>query len=776
VKRAVVRVVTPGTLTEDALLEGRRANLLAAAALSGEEAALAWADVSTGACGVTPLAAARLADELGALAPAEVLCAEGAAPALQDAAGACNAALTLRPAQKADPRLGARRAKALFEVAALEAFGDFTDVELAALALLLDYIELTQAGLAPRLEPPRRSVASAFMAIDPATRASLELDRAQRGGREGSLLWAVDRTVTAAGGRLLAERLARPLTDIAAINARYDAVDYFLRHADRRAAVRTELKAAADLARALQRLALGRGGPRDLAAIRDGLVSGDRAAARAAPPQGERPEELAAACASLSLPVRPALGALAADLSRALAGELPAFVRDGGFIAQGFDEGLDNIRALRDDSRRVIANLQTRYQEETGLAGLKIRHNAVLGYHVDATPKQAEALMRPPLSAAFIHRQTLAGAVRFTTTELAELDARISRAAAEALARELELFSAFCTQIAACESDIRAAASALAALDVASASAEWAAEAEAARPQIDDSRTLIAEAARHPVVEEAVRRAGGAYTPNDVRLDGEGLTGPRLLFVTGPNMAGKSTYLRQTALLAIMAQAGLLVPARRLRLGVADRVFSRVGASDDLARGRSTFMTEMVETAAILHQAGPRALVILDEIGRGTATFDGLAIAWAAAEHLHDVNTCRAMFATHYHELTGLADRLSAAANCALRAKEWKGDLVFLHEVAPGPADRSYGIQVAKLAGLPTATVERARAVLARLEAGRGGRLSGSLDALPLFAEAPPAPAEPSEAERALAALDPDALSPREALEALYRLKRLIGP
>jgi DNA mismatch repair protein MutS len=772
VRRAVVRLVTPGTLTEDTLLEARAANRLAAVAMDGPNAALAWADVSTGACGVSPLAAARISDEIAALSPAELLVAENDEAKVLSAAAACGAALTTRPRQKADARAGARRAKALYEVAALDAFGDFSDVELAALGLLLDYIELTQAGLAPRLSPPTQSAAGAFVAIDPATRASLELDRTQRGAREGSLLHAIDRTLTAAGGRLLAERLNRPSTEIAEIGRRHDAVAFFVGNAAVREDLRAEIKGAPDLARALQRLMLGRGGPRDLAAIRDGLASGDRAAAKCGV-HTTLPAEIARCCAALSLPNHAELAALAEELKRALGPELGLLARDGGFIAQGYDESLDAIRTLRDDSRQVIVGLQNKYQEETGVQGLKIKHNAVLGYHIDCTPKQAEALMRAPLNATYIHRQTLAGAVRFTTTELAELDTRISRAASELLGRELDLFAQFVARVAAEQVAIRAAAEALATLDLAAGAAEWAVEQDGVRPEIDDGLALIAEGARHPVVEAAVRKAGGVYTANDARLDGAGETGPRLLFVTGPNMAGKSTYLRQTALLAILAQAGLYVPAKRLRLGVADRIFSRVGAADDLAAGRSTFMAEMVETAAILHQAGPRALVILDEIGRGTATFDGLAIAWAAAEHLHEVNGCRAMFATHYHELTGLADRLTAAANCSLRAKEWKGDLIFLHEVAPGPADRSYGIQVAKLAGLPRAAVERAKAVLVKLEAGKGGRHSGLVEELPLFAGATPPPPG-SAVEEALSGVDPDQMSPRDALDLVFRLKALL--
>ena len=712
VKRAVVRVVTPGTVTEDSLLDARRANCLAAAIINDGEAALAWAEVSTGAFCVLATSAARIEEEIAALGPAELLCVDTQAQRFGDVASA----VTPRPRVKADSRSAERRLKGLFEVRTLEAFGEFAPIELSALGLILDYVELTQAGLAPRLEPPRRFAAQAYMAIDPATRASLEIERTQRGEREGSLIAAIDRTISAAGGRMLAQRLARPLMDGAAIGQRLDAVEYFLTNPDVRGAVRAGLKGAADIARALQRLVLGRGGPRDLGALRDGLVAGERAAVRCGPIGGPLPESVAQACAALTLPNHAGLSGLVADLSRALGPELGLFARDGGFIAAGFDPGLENVRALRDDSRRVIVDLQTKYQEETALTGLKIRHNAVLGYHIDATAKQAEVLMRPPLSTTFIHRQTLASSIRFTTTELAELDARISRAAGEALARELELFKSFVERVAALEALIRAAANALATLDVECASAEWADEQNATRPEIDQSAAFICEAGRHPVVEAALMREGKSFTANDARLDGDGQAGPRLVFVTGPNMAGKSTYLRQIALLAILAQTGFFVPAKRLRLGLADRVFSRVGAADDLARGRSTFMVEMVETAAILNQATDRSFVVLDEIGRGTATFDGLSIAWATLEYLHEVNRSRVLFATHYHELTALADRLSHAANATVEVKEWKDEIVFLYRVVPGAADRSYGIHVAKLAGLPGPVLARAGEVLKELD------------------------------------------------------------
>jgi len=770
VQRGVVRVVTPGTLTEEGLLDARAANRLAAVAFAGDGVAIAWADVSTGAFETRSLRREQVEEEIAALAPAELLAVDIDAPFVTEVARIAGATLTMRPAVKADAKAAARRIKAVFEVAALDGFGDFTGPELSAMGLLIDYVELTQAGAAPRLIPPRRNAERAFMAIDAATRAALEIERTVRGGREGSLLGCVDRTVTPAGGRMLAERISRPLTDVAAINARLDAVQFFLETCERRDGVRGELRAAGDIARALTRLALGRGGPRDLACLRDGLGAGDRAAARCLAGGGEAPAEITAACEALALSAHAESAALAQTLAHALASDLPLLARDGGFIAPGFDAMLDDARALRDDSRKIIAALQATYAEETGIPGLKLKHNNVLGYHIDATTKQAEALMAPPLNARFIHRQTNAGSVRFTTTELAELDAKIARAGDTALARELALFKEFAASVAALETQIRTAAEALASLDVAAGLAAWADETGATRPTIDETVALLAEGARHPVVEEGVRRDGQGFTPNDARLDGEGRSGPRLLVVTGPNMAGKSTYLRQIALLAVLAQAGSYVPAKKLRLGVVDRVFARVGASDDLARGRSTFMTEMVETAAILNQAGARALVVLDEIGRGTATFDGLAIAWAVAEHLHEANRCRVVFATHYHELTRLAEKLDAGANAHLRAREWKGDLVFLHEVAPGAADRSYGIQVAKLAGLPKSAVERARAVLQRLEASGGSTRLEIADELPLFAQVIEQHA-PSALEAALADIDPDQLSPKEALELLYKLK-----
>ncbi|WBQ12633.1 DNA mismatch repair protein MutS [Hyphomonadaceae bacterium BL14] len=772
VRRAITRIVTPGTLTEEDLLDARSANRIASLArLADGTRALAWADVTDGTFASTALSTDEaLEAELAALNPSELLCADE--DARLAAMLAPSAAITARARAKFDPGAGERRLKQRFEVQSLEAFGDFTRAQIAALGALLDYLELSQAGAPARLTPPRSERAGGVMAIDPAARASLEIERTLTGARKGSLIEAIDRTVTAPGARLLAERLARPSMNAGEIHARLDAVAWFAGDRAVRASVRERLKAAGDPARCLTRLLLGRGGPRDLAQLARALKEGERLiAAFARERLANPPASLAAALDALSLAARPELAALVADAERALIAEPPLLARDGGFVAPGWDPALDEARSLRDQSRRVVAGLQKTYADQTGVAGLKVKHNNVLGYFIEVTARHGDALMGDQ---AFIHRQTMANAVRFSTPELGELEAKIAQAGERALAMELEAFEAFRARVEAEASAIRAAASALAALDLAAANAEWAAQSGASRPEVDDSFVFEVEGGRHPVVEAALARTGeGRFTPNACTLDGAGKTHPRLMLVTGPNMAGKSTFLRQNALIAVMAQAGLYVPASKARIGLVDRLFSRVGAADDLSRGRSTFMAEMIETAAILNQAGPRALVILDEIGRGTATFDGLSIAWAAVEHLHAVNRCRALFATHYHELTRLVDALEAAGNCSLRAKEWKGELVFLHEVQPGPADRSYGVEVARRAGLPSAAVARAREILDRLESD--GAPAAALADLPLFSAAPPAPApKPSQVEARLKSVDPDGLSPKDALELIYALKGMV--
>jgi len=775
VRREIVRVVTPGTITEESLLEARSANSLAAIGIAGggREAALAIADVSTGRFEVFSLAPNVLEDVLSAVGPREVLVADSVMSHPDVARAVQGLTLTPRPDARADAKIGERLMKAAFGVSTLDGFGTFSRAELIACALLFDYLALTQAGGQARLDPPLRSAPDAFLAIDPATRASLEIERSSRGQRQGSLVGSIDRTVTAAGARLLAFRLGRPSRDAAEIERRLDGVAFFLDASERREFARDALKRASDLERSRMRLSLRRGGPRDLAALAACLSVGEQICADVSS-QDDPPEEIASACAALTLADKPKLAAFAQQVAAALARELPVQVRDGGFIAQGYDPSLDETRTLKEDARGVIARLEAEYSSETGISGLRIKHNNVLGYFIEVNARHGDALMKPPLAAMFIHRQTMANAMRFSTTQLSELEAKISRADGEALAREMDIFNRFVADVDALGPELAMVADGLARLDVAAANAEWAAEASAVRPEIASTPVFETEGARHPVVEAALRASGQGFTANDCQLDATGEAGPRLMLITGPNMAGKSTFLRQNVLLAILAQAGCYVPARKLRLGLADRIFSRVGASDDLSRGRSTFMVEMIETAAILNQATPNSIVILDEVGRGTSTWDGLAIAWAAVEHLHEINKCRALFATHYHELTGLADTLNACANASLRAQEWGGDLVFLHEVKPGPADRSYGVQVAKLAGLPAVAVRRAEAVLKKLEAKESG--AKRLEELPLFASFAPLPAEvrkPSEADRLLTELDPDSLTPREALELVYKLKKL---
>ncbi|MBI1340657.1 DNA mismatch repair protein MutS [bacterium] len=793
VRREVVRVVTPGTITEASLLDARSACWLAAVgfAAGGREAAVAAADVSTGRLEVFAVERAGLREALTALSPREALIAEGQAGEEDVLTSLSEAAITLRPNAKADPRHGERLTREVYGVASLEGFGGFSRAELSALALLFDYLSFTQAGVTARLDTPLRRAPGATLAIDPATRASLEIERTQGGAREGSLLAAIDRTLTGGGARLLAERLSRPLCDRTEIERRLDAVEVFVGDARLREAVRADLRSCPDVERARTRLALGRGAPRDLVLVADALRRGERMAGHmiAADVAGASGalSEIAVSASALSLFEAPALATLIDEIERAILPDSQAQPREGGFVQPGFDPSLDEVRSLRDGARRVIAELQARYADSTGVPGLRIKHNNVLGYFVEVSPRHADAVTGR-MDDLFRHRQTLAGAVRFSTDELADLDARIARADEEAAARELEIFQRLATGVEAQSAAISMAAAAIARIDVASALAEWSQEAGCVRPVFADETVLELEAGRHPVVEAALRRGGGGFTANDCSLDGSGAAGPRLALVTGPNMAGKSTYLRQAALLVVLAQAGAFVPARRMRLGLADRLFSRVGASDDLARGRSTFMVEMTETAAILNQATPRSFVILDEVGRGTSTWDGLAIAWAAVEHLHDVNRCRALFATHYHELTALVDGLPNAANLSVQAREWKGELVFLHEVRAGPADKSYGVQVARLAGLPPAAVRRAEAVLKRLEARSGAKP----DDLPLFAAAAraapdpgavsfredgsAAPPAPSAVETILTGVTVDDLTPREALDLIYQLKLALNP
>jgi DNA mismatch repair protein MutS len=748
VARDVVRLITPGTLTEDSLLDSKARNYLAAlTGLKGSgEMALAFADISTGELVVTATDATRLSADLARINPSEILVNDGFfedsyySTLLQET----GAAITPLAASRFESSAAEHRLKSHFNVETLDAFGDFRRVDIAALGALIDYIVITQVGKVPYLRPPRREAADGGLLIDAATRSNLELTRSQTGERRGSLLACITETVTAGGARLLSDVLARPLAQPVAINARLDVVSYFFN--DERCCddTRDTLKAIPDLERALARLTSGRGGPRD---------------------------RLSALLMSLHL----APHALADELRNALADELPLLARDGGFVAKGYHAALDENRALRDETRQVIAALQAQYAEASGVRGLKIKHNNVLGYFIEVTVQQADILRASEAASGFIHRQTIASASRFTTIELGELEQKIALAASRVLAIELDIFNGFVEQIVQERAALSQAALALAEIDVHSSLAHLARARRYVRPLVDDGLAFKISGGRHPIVEDALRaKSERRFAANDCDLSDDH---KRLWLLTGPNMAGKSTFLRQNALIAILAQIGSFVPASSAHIGVVDRLYSRVGAADDLARGRSTFMVEMIETAAILNQATSRSLVILDEIGRGTATYDGLSIAWATLEHLHDINSSRALFATHYHELTAMAATLKQLHCATMKVKEWKGDIVFLHEVGAGIAERSYGIQAAKLAGIPAVVIARATEVLKRLEDGRQqSQKLHLIDELPLFS-ATLKMAEPEikkdDLRKRLADLVPDEVSPREALSIIYELKQL---
>jgi DNA mismatch repair protein MutS len=754
VNRAIVRVVTAGTLTEETLLDARAANWCVAVGEAAGGVAIAAADVSTGRFEVVELAPDQVAAELARLGAAEVVCVEGSDwPAT-----------TFRPRGEFDSHAGEARLKRLFGVATLDGFGLASRPALAAAGGLVAYLDYAAKGALPFLRPPVVHAASGAMAIDAATRESLELTRTASGDRRGSLLDAVDRTVTGAGARLLAADIGAPLMDRAGIDARLDLVRAFHDDGGLREVTRGSLRMLPDIGRALGRLAAGRGSPRDLGQLRDGLDGAWLLAGRLGE-VGERPALLGDL-----LPRLRGHGALVDLLKRALVPSPPIEASDGGYIAAGYDAALDALRDTGAGGRRAIAALEGEMRAKTGIASLKIRHNGVLGYHIEVPAKAADPLMRA--DSGFTHRQTLAGVVRFNAPELHDVAAKVTQAGAHALAAEAAHLEDLTAQALATREAIAATADALARIDVAAALADRALEGGWTRPAFAEEACFEVTDGRHPVVEAALAKSGERFVANDCVLS----PGSRLWLVTGPNMGGKSTFLRQNALIAVLAQAGSYVPASRARLGLVDRLFSRVGASDNLARGRSTFMVEMVETAAILAQATARSFVILDEVGRGTSTYDGLAIAWAVVEAIHEDNLCRCLFATHYHELTRLAERCDALSLHHVRAREWKGELVLLHEVASGPADRSYGLAVARLAGMPPATVSRAKAVLAKLEAGRAktGGLAAGLDDLPLFAAAAQAEEETCDAIRAeVEALDVDALTPREALDTLYRLKAL---
>jgi DNA mismatch repair protein MutS len=717
--------------------------------------------------------ASRLAADLARLSPSEILVNE---TVFGDAATSfiinnCGASVTSLSSSRFDSHSATHVLQDHFQVHALEVFGNFRKLDIAALGALLDYIKITQVGSMPHLRSPKLESSNQGLMIDAATRANLELVKAQNGDRKGSLLNCLDETVSAAGARLFADFVARPLGEAAAINARLDVVSYFHSDDDKTAGLRQALRQLPDIERALARITSGRGGPRDLSAISTAILAANNLLEKLR--SGSELQPLPQQLANILDQLHASPNELGQLIAAALCDDLPYLARDGGFVAPGYSAELDENRKLRDDTRQVIANLQAEYAESSGVKSLKIKHNNMLGYFIEATAQQAEVLKVSPRASQFIHRQTIASSVRFTTVVLGELEQKIAMAGARVLAMELAFFNKLAGEVVNHRQILSNVAQSLAALDVFSALAHLAKSRRFAKPTIDNSLQFAIKMGRHPVVEEALKKHGSRnFAANDSDFSAEH---KRLWLLTGPNMAGKSTYLRQNALIAIMAQMGSFVPASSAHIGVLDRLYSRVGAADDLASGRSTFMVEMIETAAILNQATNRSFVILDEIGRGTATYDGLSIAWATLEHLHDVNQTRGLFATHYHELTQLSSTLKHLHCATMKVKEWKGDIVFLHEVVPGFAERSYGIQAAKLAGLPGVVITRATEVLKRLEEGKGQSRAQNLAAeLPLFAivQKHQAPKE-DKLRSKLHAVLPDELSPREALTWLYELKQI---
>lgn len=783
IHRDVVRIITQGTLTEDTLLESRENNYLAALTEIGGQCGMAWLELSTGDFFVQPLKKNDITPALERIDPREILISDKFSFLHDDTR------LTRQPSSLFDSQNAQVRLEKIFGTRTLESFGAFSRAEIAAAGALIDYVERTQVGKIPYLSTPKQITAGALLEIDAATRRNLELTRTLSGERAGSLLDTIDRTITGAGARLLQSYMAAPLTDIHEINARLNRVQCFADDSSLRRNLREHLKQTPDMDRALSRLSLGRGSPRDLAALREGLQQSAQIRTLL---QSHEPARTALIEPIAALKDDPELSLLHDELKKSIADEPPALTRDGGFVREGYDKRLDELKLMTGDSRRLIAGLQGKYAAHTGIDSLKIKHNNVVGYHIEVPAKRADALMVKSTDNTnpYIHRQTTANAVRFTTTELAELERDISSAADKALALELQIFAELTARVMAMADEIGTRARGLAALDVAAALGELAVEMNYTRPILENSLAFEIKGGRHPVVESALRKSAENFVPNNCDLNPAG----RLWLLTGPNMAGKSTYLRQNALIALMAQIGSFVPADYAKLGIIDRLFSRVGASDDLARGRSTFMVEMVETASILNQATEKSLVILDEIGRGTATFDGLSIAWACVEHLHDINKCRGLFATHYHELTSLSSKLASLSCHSMQVKEWQGDIILLHSVGEGSADRSYGIHVAKLAGIPAAVIARAGEVLALLQSGeQSGALARLADDLPLFQATASArqsfhePQQngsispnfhyvnnnPSPLEQKLSATDLDSLSPREALDLLYELKAL---
>jgi DNA mismatch repair protein MutS len=771
VRREVVRVVSPGTLTDSSYLDAREPAFLMAVvpALPGPGFGAALLDLSTGEFTTAdysgPAAAQALLDELAVLRPREIVAPEGCVdPAAMVATLRLETLVTPLDGWAFELETARRTLLTQLRADSLRGFGlDGHPAAVRAAGALVHYLRETQkVDLAHIREIAYRTGADCLL-VDPTTLRNLEVVDASEGGRSGSLLHEIDRTVTSMGGRMLRAWLLRPLLTIERIQDRLDAVEEFAFRSTERAKIQDTLKTVHDMERLVSRAALGTAGPRDLVALRQSLAAVPRLRMLLEPLQAPLVRSLLAGLDDLP--------DLRDELDRTVADEPPAVARDGGVIRDGVDPELDDLRGISRSGRQRIAEMEEAERGRTGISSLKIRYNRVFGYYIEVSRSN---LANVP--ADYIRKQTIAGGERFITPGLKEYEDKVLGADERILERETEIFEALRARVAAEAPHVQETARGLATLDVLASLAETAAVHNYTKPLIHAGDELHATDVRHPVVE---RHSPEAFVPNDVTLDAGS---HQLVILTGPNMGGKSTYLRQTALLALMAQAGSFVAARTAKLPIVDRIFARVGASDNIARGQSTFMVEMQETANILHSATARSLVILDEIGRGTATFDGLSLAWAVAEHLASGSRARpkTIFATHYHELTDLADALPSVANFHVVVREWKDDIVFLRKVTPGRSDRSYGIQVARLAGLPPAVVTRARDILNGLERdelSRGGRPTLSAEGvqnrqLGLFQAADP-PQSPVIAR--LRAVDIDHLTPIQALTLLAELKQEAG-
>ncbi|AKK20043.1 DNA mismatch repair protein MutS [Candidatus Liberibacter africanus] len=711
VQRSVVRLVTPGTITEDQLLSPTDSNYLMAVARIRTEWSIAWIDISTGTFKTSKSNRHRLISDIMRIDPREIIFSEkelshAEYKSLFETLG--NIAIA-QPNVFFDHSIAERRIADYYNITTVDTFGSFPPVEKTAVAAAISYIKKTQLVDKATIGYPEREDINSTLYIDSAARSNLEILRTLSGNREESLLKTIDYSITGAGGRLFAERIASPLTDSKKINTRLDSIDFFIQNLMLAKSIQKILKSSPDVPRALSRLKIGRGEPKDLAVIRDGIRSGRDILNILL--NNNLPEEIRDAVETLKkLPE--SLGKI---LFSMLSDNLPTFKKDGGFLRDGADSTLDETRLLRDQSKRIIASLQCKYAEETKIKNLKIKHNNHLGYFIEVTSSNANILKKTsePTN-RFIHRQTMANLTRFTTLELIDLENRIANAINKALLIELEAFDALSNAIIEKSAELINASQVISIIDVSIALAVLANEQNYCRPIIDNSTKFIVQDGRHPIVEKTLKKKfSKPFIANNCDLScPKNKNCGKIWLITGPNMGGKSTFLRQNALIVIMAQMGSYVPASYANIGIVDKLFSRVGSADNLATGRSTFMVEMIETASILNQATNQSFVILDEIGRGTSTLDGLSIAWATIEYLHETNRCRGLLATHFHELTDLSKSLERLHNATLQVSESKEELIFLHKVIPGIADHSHGIQVGKLAGLPSTVISRAYDIL----------------------------------------------------------------